>query len=129
MKKRYLRFGVVLLVFGFSLCFCKALWAGGHEGGLGEKRIHVNIANVEQLLKVEGMTPEIAEAIVTYREETGVFKKPEDLLKVPGITPDVYDTLNPQVGAEGDLYLIPGESGDADGDEEDEDVPMSPSKC
>ena len=129
MKKRHLVVEPIMVVASLILVLSGAVWATGHEGGLGEKRIHVNIATVDQLLKVEGMTPEIAKAIVTYREETSSFKKPEDLLNVPGITQDIYKKLNPQVGTEGDLYLIPGKSGKSNTDDEDEEVPMSPSKC
>jgi competence ComEA-like helix-hairpin-helix protein len=98
-----------------------------HEGGLGEKKIHLNIASEDQLMKIEGITEDIAKAIIEYREESGFFKNPEDLLNVPGITKNVYKKLNPQTGSEGDLYCLPMES-DED-DEEDEDIPLSPSKC
>ncbi len=99
-----------------------------HEGGLGEKKIHLNIADEDQLMKIEGMTEDLAKAIVEYREESGFFKKPEDLLKVPGITRGVYDTLNPQVGTEGDLYCVPKEGAEDEFDEDEEPV-LSPSKC
>jgi competence ComEA-like helix-hairpin-helix protein len=96
-----------------------------HEGGLGEKKVHLNIATEEQLMKIEGMTEDLAEAIVEYRETSGFFKKPEDLLKVPGMTKEIYDQLDPKVGAEGDLYCVPKE-----GMEDDEEEPiLSPSKC
>ncbi len=100
--------------------------AAQHEGGLGEKKIHLNIADVDKLLLIEGMTEDLAYAIIDYREEKGFFKKPEDLLKVPGMTKDLYKTLDPKVGSEGDLYCIPRE--DAEFDEDDEPV-LSPSKC
>ncbi|MGD9157314.1 MAG: helix-hairpin-helix domain-containing protein [Desulfobacteraceae bacterium] len=99
-----------------------------HEGGLGEKKIHLNIADEDQLMMIEGVTEELAEAIVEYREESGFFKKPEDLLKVPGITQDVYDTMDPKVGSEGDLYCVPKEGAEDEFDEDEEPV-LSPSKC
>ena len=100
-----------------------------HEGGLGEKKIHLNIASEDQLMKIEGITEDLAKAIVEYREESGFFKKPEDLLNVPGITENVYKKLNPQTGSEGDLYCVAMEGDEDDEDEEDEDIPLSPSKC
>ena len=99
-----------------------------HEGGLGEKKVHLNIADEDQLMKIEGMTEDLAKAIVKYREKSGFFKKPEDLMKVPGITDGIYNLLNPQIGSEGDLYCVPKE-GDEDDFDEDEDIPLSPSKC
>jgi competence ComEA-like helix-hairpin-helix protein len=98
----------------------------GHTGGLGEARIHFNVSSAENLAKAPGITKVIAEAIVKYREEKGPFKSPEDLLKVPGITPAVYKQINPQKGTEGDLYTIPRPGEKL---EEDEDAPLSPSKC
>lgn len=99
--------------------------AAQHEGGLGIKKVPLNIANEEQLMKIEGMTEELAEAIVRYRETKGYFEKPEDLLKVPGMTQEVYETLNPQVGSEGDIYCVPREGAE----EEEEEPLLSPSKC
>ena len=99
-----------------------------HEGGLGMKKVHLNIATVEQLMKIDGMTEDLAKALVEYREKSGFFKKPEDLLKVPGITKEVYDKLNPQVGSEGDLYCVP-KAGSEDDEEDEEEPLLSPSKC
>ncbi|MBW2064322.1 MAG: helix-hairpin-helix domain-containing protein [Deltaproteobacteria bacterium] len=96
-----------------------------HEGGLGIKKVPLNIANEEQLMRIEGMTEELAEAIVEYRETKGYFEKPEDLLKVPGMTKEVYEKLNPQVGSEGDIYCVPREGAE----EEEEEPLLSPSKC
>ena len=96
-----------------------------HEGGLGIKKVHLNIANKEQLMKVDGMTEDLAKAIIEYREKSGFFKKPEDLLKVPGITKGVYEKLNPQIGPEGDLFFVPKEGSE----DEDEEPILSPSKC
>jgi competence ComEA-like helix-hairpin-helix protein len=98
----------------------------GHTGGLGEARIQFNVSSANNLAKAPGITKQIAEAICKYREEKGPFKKPDDLLKVPGITPEVLKQINPQVGTEGDLYTVPRPGEEL---EEEEDAPLSPSKC
>ena len=98
-----------------------------HEGGLGEKKIHLNIASEDQLIKIEGMTEDLAKSIVEYREKSGFFKNPEDLLNVPGITQDIYKKIDPKMGAEGDLYSVPRQGEEME--EDDEDIPLSPSKC
>ena len=118
--------GLLVPVMVFSLVGLAS--AQGHEGGLGELKVPLNIADVDQLLKIEGMTEELAEAIVEYRENTGYFDKPEDLLNVSGMTQERYEELNPQMGMEGDLYCVRPE-GDEDEDDEDEEPPLSPSKC
>ena len=99
-----------------------------HEGGLGIKKVHLNIATAEQLMKIDGVTEELAEAIVTHREKSGFFNDPEDLLKVQGMTKAIYEKMNPQVGTEGDLFCVPKE-GSEDDEEEEEEPLLSPSKC
>ena len=97
----------------------------GHTGGLGEVRIYFNVSSAANLAKAPGMTLELADAIVEYREDVGPFKKPEDLLKVPGITKDIYQKINPRKGTEGELYTLPREGEEL----EEDDIPLSPSKC
>jgi len=115
---------VFLLV---GLCFaCPAIaQQRGHTGGLGEARIYFNVSSAENLAKAPGINLEIADAIVEYREDVEPFKKPEDLLKVRGITPEVYEQINPQKGTEGELFTVPREGEEL----EDDDIPLSPSKC
>ena len=100
-----------------------------HEGGLGERKILLNIADEDQLMMIEGVTEDLAYAIVEYRENSEYFKKPEDLLKVPGLTQDVFEAMDPQVGTEGDLYCVPMEGMEDEFDDEDEEPILSPSKC
>ena len=110
---------IILLILGGTA-------AAQHEGGLGESKVFLNLATESQLLSIDGMTEELAEAIVEYRDEAGFFKDPEDLLKVPGMTRNVFSRMDPQVGTEGDLYCIPIEGFEED---EFEDIPLAPSKC
>lgn len=127
--KKLLTLAFAVLFFGMVLAL-PGTAAAQHTGGLGIKKIPLNIANVEQLLKIPGMTEALAEAIVEYRTKSGFFKKPEDLLKVPGMTKEVFKKLDPQIGSEGELYCVPEEGEEDDDDEEeDEDIPLSPSKC
>ncbi len=126
MKNRVICFMAMMLMVVFS-----SEWAlaqeKGHTGGLGEQRIEFNFSSEENLVKAPGITPEIAKSIVKYRDEKGPFKKAEDLLKVPGITQEIYKEINPRVGTEGDLYTVPRQGEELQ--EEDEDIPLSPSKC
>ena len=129
MKKGLFILVCFTLTVGLLMAFAGTVAAQGpsHEGGLGEQRIMLNLANAETLGKAKGVTDQIAAAIVEYREKVGFFKKPEDLLKVPGITKEIYGKINPKVGAEGELYLVPKEGVTI---EEDEEVPvLAPSKC
>jgi competence ComEA-like helix-hairpin-helix protein len=124
--KSFMR-GIFLLII-FNMVFILSVTASAqHEGGLGEDRVHLNIATENQLLRIDGMTEDLAKAIVEYREKSGFFKAPEDLLNVPGMTREIYNKLSPQVGSEGDLFCVPKEG--SEDDDEDEEPILSPSKC
>lgn len=125
--KRSIMFCIALLVFFGLTVFCTGP-AVAVEGGIGLQKIHPNVADAETLAKAEGVTPEIAKAMVEYRESKGFFKKPEDLMNVPGVTKEIYEKMAPKVGAEGDLFLLPKEGVKLEKDE-DSAPPLSPSKC
>ena len=47
--------------------------------------ININTATAQQLQTLPGIGPTIAERIVSYREENGVFESVGELFNVPGI--------------------------------------------
>ena len=47
--------------------------------------ININTASAEELEKLEGIGPALAEEIVVFRQKNGPFTCAEDLLKVSGI--------------------------------------------
>lgn len=126
MKTKTVVIMIAFLLAGLLLTVPAMAQMKGHTGGTGETRIHFNVASAANLAKAPGITQPIADAIVKYRTEKGPFKKADDLLNVPGITKDVLKEINPQVGTEGDLFTVP-KAGETL--EDDEDVPLAPSKC
>ena len=127
MKCKFVLILFIIFIGGICLSTTAMAQGKGHTGGLGEARIPFNYASAVNLAKAPGITKDIAEAIVEYREENGPFMKAEDLLKVPGITEEVYKKITPQVGTEGDLYAVPRPGEELE--EDDEDIPLAPSKC
>lgn len=127
MKFRFVYLLIAIAVTGFFMAAPALAQEKGHTGGLGEVRIQFNYASAVNLSKAPGITSEIAEAICDYRDEEGFFTAPEDLLNVPGISQEVYKEINPQLGTEGDLYTVPRPGEELE--EEDEDIPLAPSKC
>ena len=125
MKDKTIGIFLILLVAGLSFVFPALAQQRGHTGGLGEARIYFNVSSAENLAKAPGIDLKIADAIVEYREDVSPFKKPEDLMQVPGITKEVYKQINPQIGTEGELYTVPREGEEL----EEDDIPLSPSKC
>jgi len=81
--------GVMLLGSGRG-----AVAAGTAPAGAGP--VNINSASAEELIRLPGVGPALAKAIVEYR--TGdPFKKPEDLRKVKGIGDRLYERLKDQI--------------------------------
>src|SRR6266536_4137820 len=60
-------------------------------------KIRINTAPKEDLQKLYGIGPELAERIILYRESKGCFTGIEDLVKVEGIAMKLAETLSPQI--------------------------------
>jgi len=56
-----------------------------------EQLIDINRATVEDLQRLPGVGPILAQRIVSYRETHGPFQRPEQLAEVPGISPRMVD--------------------------------------
>ena len=59
--------------------------------------ININTANKEQLMKISGVGKTKAEAIISYREKNGDFKKKEDITKVRGIGKATFDKIKDKI--------------------------------
>ena len=53
-------------------------------------KVNVNSANAETLTTINGITSTLANSIITYREENGLFSTIEGLQEVYGIGPATY---------------------------------------
>jgi len=58
---------------------------GGSAAATADGRVRVNVAGVEELQRLPGVGPVLAERIVAHREAHGPFAAVEDLLDVSGI--------------------------------------------
>ena len=57
------------------------------------EKININTATIEQLDKLPGIGPALAQRIVEYRQTNGPFATIEDVLKVRGIGPTQFDAI------------------------------------
>jgi competence protein ComEA len=59
--------------------------------------VNINTAGSEELQKLRGVGPAIAERILQYRQENGRFEKVEDLSKVRGIGGAKFEKMKSEV--------------------------------
>ena len=68
--------------------------------------VNLNTATAAEIAAVPGMTPEMAEQIILYREDMGDLQAIDELLEIPGISRDflrevqVYFSIDGISGAE-----------------------------
>ncbi len=57
------------------------------------KKIDLNTATRDDLMTVEGISPDGADSIISYRQENGFFQSVEELRDLPGIHPVTLDIM------------------------------------
>jgi len=65
-----------------SPVFAETVSASTH---IGNDKVNINTADVKALMTLTGVGHGLAEKIVKYRDEHGMFKRPQDLRKVEGV--------------------------------------------
>ena len=72
------------------------------EDGTGDtdasgELVNINTAGIDQLTMLNGIGEKKAQAILTYREEQGLFGTLEDLKNIPGIGDKTFENLKPYI--------------------------------
>ena len=60
---------------------------------LGNIKININTADVRLLDDIPGVGPVLAQRIVDYRQQNGLFSSPEEIQDVSGIGPKTYENM------------------------------------
>ncbi len=60
-------------------------------------RVNINTATLSELDSLKGIGPKTAEAIISYRESNGIFRRAEDLMEVKGIGPKKFDAIKDKI--------------------------------
>ena len=82
MRKQLSRIIPIIGLLMLSIFLCSPVVAAEEE--LFCKTVNINTCTAEELTTVPLITPELADAIVEYREEAGGFQVIEELLQVDG---------------------------------------------
>lgn len=68
--------------------------------GVGDGRVNLNTAGVDELMTLNGIGESRAQAILTYREENGAFQSIEQVKEVSGIGDGIYSRIKDQIVVE-----------------------------
>jgi competence ComEA-like helix-hairpin-helix protein len=68
--------------------------------------MNINTAGLEVLTCLPGMTRELAQAIISYRQSNGFFPNTAWLLKVPGMTRGIFKQVAPRVSVRSETFRI-----------------------
>lgn len=69
------------------------------QSSINNDKIKLNQATVEELTTLTGIGPSKAEAIITYRDEMGMFKDVDELLNVSGIGEKTLESIRDDIQA------------------------------
>ncbi len=69
-------------------------------------KVNINNANIEKLIKLPGIGPIKAKAIIHYREKIGEFKSLKELIRVKGIGEKTFEKILPYLEMVGDSTEI-----------------------
>lgn len=67
-----------------------------------EGKIDVNVAGMNDLLRLDGVGPKVAQAIIDYRRDWGLFENVDELLNVTGIGESLFRRIKDQATAHRD---------------------------
>lgn len=68
--------------------------------------ININTAGLKVLMCLPGIDRDLAQKIISYRQSSGFFANPAELLKVDGMTPDLLKQFVPLVTTRSETYRI-----------------------
>jgi competence ComEA-like helix-hairpin-helix protein len=68
--------------------------------------ININTASLQVLACLPGVSPELAQAIISFRQSSGFFPNTAWLLKVPGMSHDIFKQVAPLVSARSETFRI-----------------------
>ena len=77
------------------------------ENILKNSKLDLNKATLSQLIRLPGIGPSKAKAIIDYRKKIGGFTKPEQLIEVSGIGEKTFEKLKDRLFVEAKVDTVP----------------------
>ncbi len=71
--------------------------------------ININTASPSVLICLQGITSELAQAIINHRQSSGYFPNTAALLKVPGMTREIFKGVIARISARSETFRITSE--------------------
>ena len=68
--------------------------------------VNINTASLEVLVCLPGLSRELAQAIINFRQSNGFFSNVAWLLRVPGMTEDLFKQVCPRVTTRSETFRI-----------------------
>jgi general secretion pathway protein K len=68
--------------------------------------VNINTAPARVLACLQGITDELAQAIISYRQSAGAFASIAGLLQVPGISKEIFKQAAPRITARSETFRI-----------------------
>jgi competence ComEA-like helix-hairpin-helix protein len=68
--------------------------------------VNLNTASLEVLACLPGLSRELAQAIISFRQSNGFFSNVASLLRVPGMTADLFKQVCPRLTARSETFRI-----------------------
>jgi competence protein ComEA len=84
------------LLCGLMLAGTTGASAAPAQGDAAGQRVNLNTASAEELVRLPGIGPSLAQAIIKYRAQEP-FAKAEDVRKVKGIGDKLYERIKDQL--------------------------------
>ena len=63
-------------------------------------RLNINAATAEELMELDGIGEKLAQRIIDYRNEHGVFAQTEGIMLIPGIGEKVYENIKDKIAVQ-----------------------------
>jgi competence protein ComEA len=72
------------------------VWSASPDAA-AEGKVNVNTATLEELMTIPGIGETRAKAILSYRQQHGAFRVPDDLKQVTGIGEKIFERIQPHI--------------------------------